>query len=532
MKRTVFYARVSTDSDVQLHSLSQQRDFFMDYIKNNSQYVYCGEYIDEGLSGTSMKKRTSFNKMINDALNHQFDLILVKDISRFSRNTLDTINQTRKLKKAGIDVIFINDHIDTSHSDSEINLTLMATIAQEESRKNSHRVNWGMQNDMKNGVMFIESIYGYDVIERQLIINENQAKVVKLIYQLYLEGYGYYRIVMKLKELGIESPKGKKIWNYDTIKKILTNEKYIGTLVSGKTHIENFISKKQVYTSKDTRYEFKNHHDAIISIDTFHEVQILMEKKNKKYTKTNSKKSNHLLKSKVICSECQGTYIYDSSHERLHCKNVKFHICQNTNTILEKDMKEILRTVFNDIFLNKKSIEEKVMKVIKTSVSYQKAHQNQTQCIKKINRLKKYQEEYLNRLLLGEISSDEYKKLERVNLLEIKRIENELALIKKNNCMDQFEEMLPVVQKELSNMLENSDDLLKKIIIQFINKIIIRNRNDFDIYMNSISKMYQDFDPNRYTFFLELNYDFSYLESKYTQTKYKNLKNTRICIYQ
>ena len=189
MKRTVFYARVSTDSHVQLHSLSQQREYFMNFIKKNPDYIYYGEYVDEGITGTSMKKRTSFNRMINDALLHKFDLILVKDISRFSRNTLDTIEQTRRLKREGIDVIFINDHIDTSQADSEINLTLIATMAQEESRKISNRVNWSMRNEMKNGVMFIESIYGYDVVDRKLVVNESQAEVVKMIYQLYLDGY-------------------------------------------------------------------------------------------------------------------------------------------------------------------------------------------------------------------------------------------------------------------------------------------------------------------------------------------------------
>ncbi len=188
--------------------------------------------------------------MINDALLHKFDLILVKDISRFSRNTLDTIEQTRRLKREGVDVIFINDHIDTSQADSEINLTLIATMAQEESRKISNRVNWSMRNEMKNGVMFIESIYGYDVVDRKLVVNESQAEVVKMIYQLYLDGYGYYRIVMKLKELGIKSPKGKEKWNYDTIRKILLNEKYKGTLVSGKTHVQDFISKNKYILMK------------------------------------------------------------------------------------------------------------------------------------------------------------------------------------------------------------------------------------------------------------------------------------------
>ena len=145
MKKVVFYARVSTDSNVQLHSLEEQRKFFLKFINENKEYDFAGEYVDEGISGTSMNKRDAFNRMIFDGMRNKFDLILVKDISRFSRNTLDTIEQTRMLKAHGIDVIFINDHIDTSKSDGELNLTLLATMAQEESRKTSNRVNWTMQ---------------------------------------------------------------------------------------------------------------------------------------------------------------------------------------------------------------------------------------------------------------------------------------------------------------------------------------------------------------------------------------------------
>lgn len=530
MKRTVFYARVSTDSHVQLHSLSQQRDFFMNYIQKNPNYIYYGEYVDEGITGTSMKKRTAFNRMINDALQHKFDLILVKDISRFSRNTLDSIEQTRRLKREGIDVIFINDHIDTSQADSEINLTLMATMAQEESRKISNRVNWGMRNEMKNGVMFIESIYGYDVVDRKLVVNESQAEVVRMIYQLYLDGYGYYRIVMKLKELGIKSPKGKEKWNYDTIRKILSNEKYKGTLVSGKTHVQDFISKKQVYTDENTRLIFENHHEPIIDKEVFEQVQSLMAKKRQQHTHSH-KKIDYLLSRKVICDECQGSYMYDSSQQRLYCSNVKYHTCSNNHSILENEMKEMLRTVFQELFIDEDKIQEKVINVIKSSLSYQNAHQQQTQNEKKLHRLQKYQDEFLNRLLTGEISSEEYKQLESVNMKEIKRLEDEINRLKENNKLDKYNTSLTYIKKELSHMFKNSDELLKKMIQQFIVKIVIRNRNDFDIYFNLSSNFVKEFHKSDYTLFLELNYDFSELELKYTQKKYKNLKNTTIRIY-
>ncbi len=532
MKRTVFYARVSTDSDIQLHSLKIQREFFKNYIKQNPNYMFCGEYIDEGISGTSLKKRKSFNKMINDAMQHKFDLILVKDISRFSRNTLDTIEQTRKLKREGIDVIFINDHIDTTNSDSEVNLTLLATMAQEESRKISNRVNWGMKKEMEKGTMFIESIYGYDVVNRELIINNKEAEVIKLIYKLYLEGYGYYRIVMKLKSLGIKSPKGKDLWCYDTIRKILSNEKYIGTLVSGKTHVQDYITQKKIKVDKENQFVFENHHEAIIEKATFDRVQMILKEKKEQYEIRNTINSEKkLFGSKIYCETCGGRYVYQRDSQRMNCKNTIYHSCSNRNSILENQVKEMIKTIFNVVFINKNIVKRKVINAIKHSTSYQNAHHELTNNKKKINKLKKKQEKYLDLLLQDKIDADEYKRLEQENLYEIQKIEVNNQRLNESDQFLKYKASIQSLEKDIYKLVDEQDQLIDLLIRKYVARIIIRNRNDFDVYFNFSSFNNQEFCKEEYSLLLELKYDFSRLESKYTHNKYKNLKETRIRIY-
>lgn len=532
MKRTVFYARVSTNHQVQSHSLKQQREFFMNYIQSHPQYIYSGEYIDEGISGTSLKKRESFNRMIEDAINHQFDLILVKDISRFSRNTLDTIEQTRKLKMNGIDVIFINDHIDTSQSNSEVNLTLLATMAQEESRKISHRVNWGMRRDMEKGVMFIESIYGYNIENRTLVINKEQAKVIRLIYHLYLNGNGYYRIVKKLMDFGIKSPKGKDVWNVDTVRNILINEKYVGTLVSGKTHVQDFISKKQIKVDKKDWFIFFNHHEPIIEIETFNQVQKLIEIKQKKYKHDHPKKDEKRMNNKIICDMCQGYYQFDSSKSRMYCYNIQYHLCCNHHSIRVSEMKEMLRVVFDDILIDKIKIQEKVIKILNVIVSSQKSSQCSIEYTKKISKLHKNLDQHLNELLSGKITENEYKQMETQNIKEIQKLKIKIFQSTQIDQTTDLEGKIQDIKEELLDTLNDSEWLLIFLIDRFVDRIAFRNRNDFDIYFHFNEIPLKIFDKTLFHFLLDINYDFSYLESPYTRKKYKILKNTKIRIFQ
>ena len=246
--KAVFYARVSTDHSDQLHSLKAQQDYFYQYLDNHPEFELVNSYVDEGITGTSIKKRKSFQKMINDALHHHFDIILTKEVTRFARNTLDTLQMVRLLKENNVNVLFLTDMIDTRTHEGELRLSLMATIAQEEGRKISQRVNWGFQRAFENEKLVITNVYGYDIVKvghvRKLEVNEQQAYVIQHIFKWYLQGLGYGKISKRLYEWNIPSPSGNAHWDTSVIAKILANEKYIGRLVQGKQKTNNYLEKK------------------------------------------------------------------------------------------------------------------------------------------------------------------------------------------------------------------------------------------------------------------------------------------------
>lgn len=228
------YARVSTDKEDQINSLTNQREYFESYIKSNGDWEFVEVYFDEGITGTQTKKRKGFNHMINDCKNGKIDLILTKEVSRFARNTVDTLNYTRMLKEYDVGVFFINDNIDTCQNDGEFRLAIMASVAQEESRKISERVKWGQRRAMENGVVFgNNSIVGFDINDGVLSVNESEAEVVKLIFHKYVnEGKGTHIVARELYEDGIKPPKSSKdFWSSTMILNILRNEKYVGDLL-------------------------------------------------------------------------------------------------------------------------------------------------------------------------------------------------------------------------------------------------------------------------------------------------------------
>lgn len=525
MKKVVFYARVSTDSNVQLHSLEEQRKFFLKFINENKEYDFAGEYVDEGISGTSMNKRDAFNRMIFDGMRNKFDLILVKDISRFSRNTLDTIEQTRMLKAHGIDVIFINDHIDTSKSDGELNLTLLATMAQEESRKISNRVKWAMTNEMKNGRMYLEHIYGYDIIDGQLIINEEEAKFVKMIYDLYLQGLGLTAISLKLKNLNIKTARNKDNWALSVISFILSNEKYTGDLATHKRSVDDYLTHLAVNIPKEEQYYFPDHHEAIIDKETFERVQIERKRRSKKKQPA----TYNFLTGKLQCGYCGG-YLRKNNYHKIYytCeKHDVFQSCSNNNSLHVTILEKMLWVVLNDVFFDKQKVQSIGIDVIKKSSSYNKLHEEKTYYEKKERTLTNKKNEILENLLEDKITLDVYQS-SLINIeRDLKEIVFKLNELDKNN---KEENVIGRISAIVKDKLED-ESLLEDLVVKVVDKIFFRNRNDFDLYVNTNQYKSKTFDKNVYKYITTLNYDFSYLEQKYSLKKYKNLKDTKIRFY-
>jgi len=315
--RVCAYARVSTDNEDQANSYNSQVSFFTDYIKQCNDWTFCGVYADEGISGTSTKKRADFNRMIADAQDGAFDLILTKEVSRFARNTVDTLQYKRMLKKIGVEIIFLTDGIDTRDNDGELRLSIMATIAQEESRKTSIRVKWGQKRRMEQGIVLGRDMLGYTVKGGKLYLNEDEAEIVRQIFHKFLdEEKGTTVIARELKEAGV-NPKRVKNWSNTVILRVLRNEKYVGDLCQKKTITPDFLDHAKKYNRdadgnpiEDMVY-IKDHHPdiAIIDRDTWDRTQAELKRRSPSAEQKAKHSNRYWCSGKIICGECGSRFV-------------------------------------------------------------------------------------------------------------------------------------------------------------------------------------------------------------------------------
>lgn len=267
MLQVAAYCRVSTDKEDQANSFEAQQRYFREYIQRQPDWELQGIYADEGFSGTSTNKRVEFNKMLHAAELGQIDLIVTKEVSRFTRNTVDALQITRELRRRGVGVLFLNDSLDTRTNDGELRLTIMSSFAQDESRRTSERSKWGQMRSMEKGVVFGGSLLGYDVIGGKMTVNPEGAEVVRLIFHKYLqERKGCSTIARELREAGILSSKGNCLWSSATVTKILKNEKYCGDLIQKKTYTPDYLTHEKKYNhGKEPLVELKDHHEPIMT---------------------------------------------------------------------------------------------------------------------------------------------------------------------------------------------------------------------------------------------------------------------------
>ncbi len=308
-KRVAAYARVSTDSAEQLSSYEAQVEFYTRYIKGNPGWEFVDVYTDEGISGTNIRKREGFNRMVNDALSGKINLILTKSISRFARNTVDTLTTVRTLKDHKVEVYFEKENIYTLDTKGEVMLTIMGSLAQEESRSISENVTWGKRRSMEEGKFSLayKHFLGYERGENGLPkIVEHEAKIIREIYQLFLDGSTARSIADYLTSCQIPTPRGRKKWSTSTIMSILQNEKYKGDALLQKTYTADFLTKKVKKNCGEVpQYYIENSHPAIIDAETFDLVQKEIERrKPHRYQLHRSSPLN----AKIICGECGGFY--------------------------------------------------------------------------------------------------------------------------------------------------------------------------------------------------------------------------------
>ena len=494
--RVTFYARVSTLEIEQLNSLDNQITYFKDYIKSNSNWTYIDGYIDEGISGSTVAKRKNFLKMINDAKENKFDLIITKEVSRFSRNLSDSIKYTQILMQNDVGVYFQTNGINTYDPNSEFILNMMGSVAQEEVKRLSARVKWGHKEAIKKGrVLGSNNIIGYTKNNATLVIEPNEANKIREIFKLYATGkYGFTKLALILYNRGIKNSKGN-IYDKDTLKRIIENPKYKGYYRGHTTEIIDYKTKKRINISKEEQIIYKSDKiPKIVSEELWNKANKVLEERRTEI-KLNSYNSikKYPYTSKIICGNdrCKYSRMTNKNNKlkpRWACCNYikyRLNVCKSP-IIYECDLDNIFINILKKLFnLNDiiKTLADYYINC-KNNIEYDTIISNIENNIKKIN-LKK--EKILDLLINNIITNNEYK--EKNN-----NYNNDISILKKKiDILREEKKKKSITPQKLINEVKEKlkyKDILEDFINTFLEKVIVYKNNDdrkdltLEIYMN------------------------------------------------
>ena len=466
-RRAAAYARVSTERDEQQSSYKAQIDYYTKMISDNHGLEFVQVYTDEGVSGTDTKKRKGFTTMINDALQGKIDIIYTKSISRFARNTVDSLITIRKLKEVGCEVYFEKENIYTFDSKGELLITIMSSLAQEESRSLSENVTWGMRKRFADGKYTIhyKEFMGYERGEdNKPKINEYEAFIIRRIFYMVLQELSPYQISKILTNEGIKTPMGKDIWHYSVIKSILHNEKYKGDALLQKTFSTSFLTKKRKKNNGEVQqYYIENGHPAIISKTLFEHVQKMSDQtKKSRFCEGDSKYSK-----RVRCSVC-GNWYCTTLWKKKNCEDIKVWRCnkkyEKGNCSTPYLTNEEIEDIFN--LAKKRMVSENVnikraLSKLKTPARIIKAQELE---IKEIERMISYLEmsncteihTYNNQLLkmserscyLEELIRKERDKNEYIKVVSSFNNENAIEVLKQDGCIYDLIDYVSIKSKQ------------------------------------------------------------------------------------
>lgn len=500
--RVCYYCRVSTDSDVQLNSLDNQLEYYENYIKSKPKWIFSGGYIEEGKTGVRVDVRPSFKKMIHDAKNNKFDLIITKEVSRFARDLEDSIHYIRELKDSGVGVFFENQNLNTFDSNSELILNIMFNLAQDESRKLSSRVKFGHRQAIENGhVLGSSNITGYKKDNCKLVIVENEAKFIKILFELYASGkYGFQKLSKKLSELGYLNKKGK-LYDKDSLKRMIENPKYKGYYRAKTYEILDYRTKRRKKNSLDEQVLYKckdGSIPAIISEELWDQANKILKSRTKGYENNNywSGGLKYAFSSKIYCKE------HNTNFQRSHgsknknrptwsCSMYLQHrlsACESP-IIAEIDLYNIISSIMNNVIPQKKSIIDNMIKLyenIDRNDHYYKELELLNTNIKIIEEKKSMA---LDLVFNGDISKDSLKMQFEKYDQEIKSFNVKKTMIIKqierlNNSHDNLDRMTKLIEEEING------GSLNEFIRKFVDEIIIskidgdRYNIKLDIYLD------------------------------------------------
>ena len=502
-KRVAAYCRVSTDNEDQANSFDSQQRYFRQYIERNPDWELYEIFADEGISGTNTKKRKEFNRMIACAKNGDFDLIITKEISRFARNTLDSIYYTRDLKKHGVGVIFMNDNINTLDGDAELRLAIMSSIAQEESRKTSERVKWGQKRQMEQGVVFGRSMLGYDVKGGKMYINEEGARIVRLIFHKFVkEGKGTHVIARELREEGI-APMRVKEWQNTVILRVIRNEKYCGDLVQKKTYTPDFLSHEKKYNRGQEEFVIiKDHHEPIVSRELFDEANRILDEKSLSQEGKAKHSSRYPFSGKIKCGCCGASYVAryktrrdGSRYKAWRCNEAAKHGSPHTDkagnkvgcsgiSIRNEDATHIMYLVMKELKLNQTKITDKLISVIEPIIAMDWTGTDIEKLKGRMDTIEEKRTKLIDIYMSGDITKEEFHAARSKCDAEISELKAVIDSIGRQQTMTKRQQELMReirdAMNEIVNGVEYDDEFYKHIL----DKMVIGDRDNIDVYLN------------------------------------------------
>lgn len=506
--RVCFYARVSTDKDEQLHSLSAQISFFNDYISKVPNWEFVGSYVDEGISGTSVKKREEFLRMTHDAKRHKFDLILTKEISRFSRSTLDSIKYTQELLSNGVGVYFLNDNINTILPDSELRLTMMSSIAQDEVRRLSERVSFGMRRSIDNGVVLgCSNIYGYVKDKGKLVIDEEQAEMIKIIFDRYANTTdGLSKVSRYLFSLGYKSRTGKRI-DTTILTRIIENPKYKGYYCGHKSKVLDYRTKKKKKLNESDWIIYKDYDNIppIVSEELWERANIKLKQRQDSFTNRAINKAvfqnRYTYSGKIYCGCHNLTYHRSSAGKR---KNNPVWECQvyrkeslkgcSNPRVFESELDVVFKDMFNKLFKIRNNIFDEIVGVCKNYLETTNNEIEIKNLESKILLLNNKKDKLLELVMEEYLEKVDYKKQvdlinEDLNIYQNKIDELQSNKKDKNYIKNKINE----IKSFLEHSLEDNE-CYSDIFNEIIDRIIVHKQSDkgikLDIYIKTGESLY------------------------------------------
>ena len=502
-KRVAAYCRVSTDHEDQANSFESQQRYFRQYIERNPDWELYEIFADEGISGTNTKKRSEFKRMIACAKEGDFDLIITKEISRFARNTLDSIYYTRDLKKHGVGVIFMNDNINTLDGDAELRLAIMSSIAQEESRKTSERVKWGQKRQMEQGVVFGRSMLCYDVKDGNMTVNDDGAKIVRLIFHKFAnENKGTHVIARELREAGI-TPMRVKEWSNTVILRVIRNEKYCGDLVQKKTFTPDFLSHEKKYNRGEEEFVIiKDHHEPIVSRELFEKANRILDEKSLTQEGKAKHSNRYPFSGKIKCGCCGSSYVarYKNRNNGTHYKAWRCYKsatqgsphtdkagnplgCSNPS-IRNEDAVHIMYLVTRSLQLEEKKITANLLSVIQSVLSANTDYSHIEKLKEQIQTVEDKRTQLIDLCISGAITKQEFITKREACDKEISELQDTISGIDQQHLLaDQQESVMKEITAaihEIVSGVEYEDAFYSQIL----DKMVVQSKDTVDVYLN------------------------------------------------